>query len=81
MAERPAGPAEVRPNTLQGQSIPNTFRSDMNPGAVSRQYLNRGGGNTAPPRGLSIPVFQIRAVVFLAVVVIFVAVYLLGGQP
>ena len=81
MTERPAGPLEVRPNTLQGQSIPNTFRSDTNSGTAPRQYLNSGGGNTAPPTRLAIPVLQIRAFIILAVILIGVAIYLLDGQP
>ncbi len=80
MAERPAGPTEVRPNTLQGQSIPNTFRSDM-AGPASRQYLNSGGGNSAPPTRLSIPALPIRTFVILVVVLVAVALYLLNGQP
>ncbi|MGZ8514333.1 MAG: hypothetical protein ACXW4H_04350 [Candidatus Limnocylindrales bacterium] len=81
MTERGAGPAEVRPNTLQGQSVPNTFRSDAGSGTGPRQYLNSGGGNTAPPTRLSIPAIPVRALVVLAVVLIVVGLYLLNGTP
>jgi hypothetical protein len=81
MAERPAGPVEVRPNTLQGQSMPNTFRSDTGHGTAPMQYLNSGGGNMAAPNRRSVPLLSIRAVVVLAVVLIFAGLYLLSGTP
>ena len=81
MTERRAGPTEVRPNTLQGQSLPNTFRSDAGSETAPRQYLNSGGGNTAPPTRLSIPAIPDRGLIVLAVVLIVAAVYLLNGTP
>ena len=81
MTERGAGPVEVRPNTLQGQSVPNTFRSDAGSDSAPRQYLNSGGGNAAPPTRLSFPAIPVRALVLLAVVLIVVGVYFLGRTP
>jgi hypothetical protein len=81
MTERRAGPTEVRPNTLQGQSVPNTFRSDAGPGTGPRQYLNSGGGNMERPTRLSVPMVPVRTIIVLAVVLFFVAVYLLNGAP
>jgi hypothetical protein len=81
MTEKQIGPTEVRPNTLQGQSAPNTFRSQTGSGAAGKQYLNSGGGNAAPPRRLAVPRLPIGAFVVLAVVLIFVALYLLSGTP
>ena len=81
MTERRASPVEVRPNTLQGQSVPNTFRSDAGYGTAPTQYLNKGGGNMAPPDRRSVPMLPVRAFVVLAVVLIFVALYLLSGTP
>jgi hypothetical protein len=81
MTEKPIGPVEVRPNTLQGQSVPNTFRTQAGSGTAGRQYLNSGGGNAAPPRRLAIPQVQLRAFVVLAVLLVFAALYLLSGTP
>ena len=81
MTERRAGPIDVRPNTLQGQSVPNTFRSDADTGSGPRQYLNSGGGNTAAPTRRSLPMLPVRTIVILVVVLIVVAVYLLNGTP
>jgi len=78
MTERQAGPTEVHPNTLQGQSMPNTFRSQTGPGTAAKQYLNSGGGNTAPPKRRSVPQVPLRALVVLAVALVFVAIYLLS---
>jgi hypothetical protein len=81
MPEKQTTPVEVRPNTLQGQSEPNTFRSQTVSGTVGGQYLNRGGGNAPPPRRLALPEVPLRAFVALAVLLVFVAFYLLSGTP
>jgi hypothetical protein len=81
MTERRTGPLEVRPNTLQGQSVPNTFRSDAGPGAGPKQYLNSGGGNMERPTRLSVPMVPVRTIIVVAVILIFVAVYFLTGTP
>jgi hypothetical protein len=81
MTEKQTGPVEVRPNTLQGQSMPNTFRSQAGSGPADKQYLNSGGGNTAPPTRLARPALPLRAVVFLAAVLVFVALILFSGTP
>jgi hypothetical protein len=81
MAERPAGPVEVRPNILQGQSVPNTFRSDAGYGTAPMHYLNSGGGTMAPADRRSVPLLPIRTFVVLAIVLIVVALYLLSGTP
>ncbi len=80
MTDRPAGPVEVRPNTLQGQSVPNTFRTDAG-AAAPLQYLNSGGGNMAAPIRRTATMIPFRAFIVVAVVVIFVALYLLTGTP
>ncbi len=82
MTERQTGPVEVRPNTLQqGQSEPNTFRSQTGSGTAARQYLNAGGGNAAPPRRLAVLQLPLQVYVAIAVLLVFVAVYLLIGAP
>jgi hypothetical protein len=81
MTERRVGPAEVRPNTLQGQSVPNTFRSDAGSGTAPTQYLNSGGGNMAAPIRRSVSMVPVRAIVALAVILIIVALYLLSPTP
>lgn len=81
MTDRQTGPVVVRPNTLEGQSEPNTFRSQTGSRTVGKQYLNSGGGNMAPPRRLAVPKVSLQVAVALAVLVIFVAVYLLVGTP
>ena len=81
MTDRPAGPVEVQPNTLQGQSVPNTFRSDSGHGTAPMQYLNKGGGNMAAPIRRAVPMLPVRTLVVLAVILIFVALYLLTGTP
>ena len=81
MTERRTGPSEVRPNTLQGQSEPNTFRSDADSGTGPRQYLNSGGGNTAPPTRLPVPMLPVRTIIVVAVILIIVGIYFLNGTP
>jgi hypothetical protein len=81
MAERPAGPVEVRPNTLQGQSVPNTFRSDAGHGTAPMQYLNSGGGTMAAPNRRSMSLLPVRAIVALALILIVAGIYLLTGTP
>jgi len=81
MTDRPAGPVEVQPNTLHGQSVPNTFRSDSGSGTAPMQYLNKGGGNMAAPSRRAVPMVPVRTFVVLAVILIFVALYLLTGTP
>ena len=81
MAERQAGPAEVRPNTLTGQSEPNTFRGQTGSGTVAKQYLNAGGGNTARPSRLAVFQLPLQVYVAVAVLLVVVAVYLLFGAP
>jgi hypothetical protein len=73
--------AEVRPNTLRDQATPNAFRSQAGPGTVGRQDLNRGGGNAAPPRRVARRQPRLWVYMALAVVVVFVALYLLNGTP
>ncbi|MGZ8724824.1 MAG: hypothetical protein ACXWYG_12360 [Aeromicrobium sp.] len=77
MTDKQGGPFEVRPNTLKGQSVPNTFGTRIDSGA--RQYLNSGGGNMAPPRRLALPQLALRVYVAIAVLFVFVALYLLTG--
>jgi hypothetical protein len=81
MTDKQTGPVEVRPNTLQGQSRPNTFRNRISSGTVGRQYLNSGGGNMAPPRRPFLPELPLRLFVALAVLLVFVALYLMSGGP
>jgi hypothetical protein len=80
MTEKQIGPIEVRPNTLQGESMPNTFRSQAGSGTEGRR-LNSGGGNAAPSRRRAVPQLSLRAFVALAALVVFVALYLLSGTP
>ena len=80
MTYRPSGSAEVRPNILRDQSIPNTFRSQTGPGGSGRQDLNSGGGKAAPrlrPIRRRPPVWVYVAV---AVVVAYVALLLLSSS-
>ena len=79
MTDKPTGPGGVQPNTLQGQSVPNTFRSQTGSGTAEKQYLNSGGGNMAAPRRLAIPELPLRLLLALAIVVIFVVFYVLTG--
>jgi hypothetical protein len=79
MTDRQTGPLEVRPNTLKGQSVPNTFGTRIDSGTGARQYLNSGGGNMAPPRRLALPQLALRVYVAIAVLFVFVALYLLTG--
>jgi hypothetical protein len=79
MTDKRIGPVEVRPNTLKGQSVPNTFGTRIDSGTGARQYLNSGGGNMAPPRRLSLPQLPLRVYVVIAVVLILVALYVLTG--
>lgn len=61
--------------------MPNTFRSDAGNGTAPTQYLNKGGGNMAPPDRRSVPMLPVSTIVILAVVLIFVALYFLNGTP
>jgi len=45
------------------------------------QYLNKGGGNMAAPIRRAVPMLPVRTLVVLAVILIFVALYLLTGTP
>lgn len=81
MSDRRAFPSEVRPNTLQGQSIPNTFRTDGGSRNAPRQPARSGGWNLAPRTRLSVPQLPVRAIVAVAVILILVGVYLLNGTP
>lgn len=81
MADRPAGPVEVRPNILRGQSVPNTFRSGVGDEAGPIQSLNRGGGTMAAANRGPGSLVPIRAIMVLVVVLIFVGLYLLTGSP
>ena len=81
MTDKQVGPTEVRPNTLKGQSVPNTFGTRVDSASGARQYLNSGGGNMAPPSRLALPQVALRVYVAIAVLLIFVALYLLTGTP
>jgi hypothetical protein len=81
MTEKQTGPLEVRPNTLKGQSMPNTFGTRIDSPAGTRQHLNSGGGNMAPPRQSALPGFAVRVYVALAVFLVVVAIYLLTATP
>ena len=81
MTDKQTGPIEVRPNTLQGQAAPNTFRSQAGPGTVGKQDLSSGGGILAQLRLVAWPQLPLRAYLALAVLVVFVALYLLSGTP
>jgi hypothetical protein len=75
-----SGPGEVRPNTLQDQRAPNTFRVTGTPGTPgSRQQLNRGGGNMAPLRRIRRPHVSMWVYLVVAVVAVLVVLYLLQG--
>ena len=81
MTYRPVGPTEVRPNTLQDQAIPNTFRSKGGPMTVDQPRINSGGGNAGPARLGVRP--QLRLWVYLAIglLVVIVAVFVLNATP
>ena len=81
MIDKHTGPAEVRPNILRDQTAPNTLRSQTGPGSAGKQDLNSGGGKAAPRRRLARPQLRLWVFVALAVLVIFVALYLLNGTP
>jgi len=81
MTDKQTGPLEVRPNTLKGQSMPNTFGTQIDSAAGPRQYLNKGGGNMAPPKPSALPRLAPRVYVALAVLLVFVALYLLTATP
>ena len=81
MTYKQTGPLEVRPNTLRDQAAPNTFRRQAGPGTVGTQDLNSGGGKAAPPRRMARPQLRVWVYVALAVLVVFVALYLLSGTP
>jgi hypothetical protein len=75
-----AASTQVQPNTLQGQSVPNTFRSQTGSGVVVRQYLNSGGGNSGPPSRLAVRGLPVRQIAVLVVILVFVALYVLGSR-
>ncbi len=79
MTDKQTGSFEVRPNTLKGQSVPNTFGTQIDSGAAARQYLNSGGGNMAPPRRSALPQLALRVYVAVALLLVFVALYVLTG--
>ncbi len=81
MTYKQSGPLEVQPNTLRDQSAPNTFRSQASPGIVGRQDLNSGGGTQARPKRVARLRPRLWVYVALAVLVVFVAFYLLSGTP
>jgi hypothetical protein len=81
MSGKMTGPTQVQPNTLQGQSIPNTFRSQGSSGAVVGQYLNSGGGSSGLAPRLAVPGLPLRLIVVLVVILVFAALYLLGSTP
>ena len=81
MTDKQTGPFEVRPNTLMGQSTPNTFGTPVDSAARPRQYLNSGGGNKAATGRSALPPLGFRVYVALAVLVLFIAVYLLTATP
>jgi hypothetical protein len=81
MTYKPAGPDEVRPNTLQGQSAPNTFRSQTGSGPFGRQELNSGGGNAGPLISRARPQIRLLVYLVLGVLAILVALYLLSATP
>ena len=84
MTAKQTVPTEVRPNTLKGQSMPNTFGMRVDPGVGGKQNLNSGGGNmgnVTPSRRLAIPPLALRVYVALAVFLVFVALYLLTATP
>jgi hypothetical protein len=79
MTFKPPGPGEVRPNTLAGQSEPNTFRSQSGMGAVGRQELNSGGGNAGPAILSVRPELRLLVYVALVVVTAVVVLYVLSS--
>jgi hypothetical protein len=81
MIDKHTGPVEVRPNILRDQTAPNTLRSQAGPGSAGKQDLNSGGGRAAPRRPLARTQLPPLVFVALAVLVVFVALYLLGGTP
>jgi hypothetical protein len=81
MTYKQTGPLEVRPNTLRDQRAPNTFRNQAGPGADGGRDLNAGGGNAAPGRRTARPQVRLWVYMALAVVAVFVALYLLNGLP
>jgi hypothetical protein len=81
MIDKHTGPAEVRPNILRDQTVPNTLRSQTGPGSAGTQDLNSGGGKAAPRRPLARPPLGAWVYVALAVLVVFVALFLLNGTP
>ena len=81
MINKQTGPLEVRPNTLRDQTAPNTLRSQAGPGSAGKQDLNSGGGTAARRRPLARPQVRLWVYVALAVLVVFVALYLLNGTP
>ena len=72
-------PTEVRPNTLQGQSAPNTFRSQGG-GTADRQVLNSGGGKAGPLAIVARPQLRHLLYIAVAVVVIVVLIYVLNAS-
>ena len=81
MIEKHTRPVEVRPNILRDQTAPNTLRSQTGLGSAGKQDLNSGGGKAAPRRPLARPQLALWVYVALAVLVVFVVLYLLGGTP
>ena len=77
MINKQTGPVDVRPNILRDRMAPNTLRSQAGPGSGGKQDLNSGGGRAAPRRSPARP--RIWLYLALAVLVVFVALYLLGG--
>ena len=81
MINKQTGPVVVRPNILRDQTAPNTLRSQFGPGSGGKQDLNSGGGKAAPRRPLARPQLRLWVYLALAVLVVFVALYLLTGTP
>ncbi|MDR3472532.1 MAG: hypothetical protein P4M09_12705 [Devosia sp.] len=81
MIDKQTGPVEVRPNILRDQTAPNTLRSQAGPGSGGKQDLNSGGGKAAPRRPMARPQLGVWVFVALALLVVLIALYLLGGTP
>ena len=81
MIDKHTGPAEVRPNILRDQTAPNTLRSQTGPGSDGKQDVNSGGGKAAPRKPLARPQLSPWVYVALAVLVVFIVLYLLNGTP
>jgi hypothetical protein len=81
MTYKQTGPLEVRPNILRDQTAPNTLRSQTGPGSGGKLDLNSGGGKATPPTRMARPQLHLWVYMALAVLVVFVALYLLSGTP